>query len=151
MDKGTKYTVCLQHTLIDKRTTKLPLCRLVPTAWSTILHLLQRSKKAAVAPWSKAAKRAVGKHEEPSEDHSLHPGDRTAAGQQAGPSEGHSLHPVHRTAVGQQAGRSESHNLHPVHRTAVGQQAGPSKKHSLHPGHRTDHLRQDHAHAQMKK
>ena len=105
------YTVCnLQHTLIDKRTTKLPLCRLVPTAWSTILHLLQRSKKAAVAPWSKAAKRAVGKHEEPSEDHSLHPGDRTAAGQQAGPSEGHSLHPVHRTAVGQHAGPSEGHN-----------------------------------------
>ena len=51
---------------------------MVPTARSTVLPPPQRSKKAAVAPWSNAVRTAVEKtHGGPSEDHSLHPHHRT--------------------------------------------------------------------------
>ena len=43
-----------------------------PRAGSTVLPPLQRSKKAAVALWSYAARTAVGQHRGPSEGHNLH-------------------------------------------------------------------------------
>ena len=43
----------------------------VPRARSTVLPPLQRRQKAAMTPWSNAARTAVGQHGRPSEDHIL--------------------------------------------------------------------------------
>ena len=49
----------------------------VPRARSTVLPPLQRSYNTAVAPWSNAARTAVGQHGGSFEDTSLHPNHRT--------------------------------------------------------------------------
>ena len=49
----------------------------VPRARSTVLPPLQRSYNTAVAPWSNAARTAVGQHGGSFEDINLHPNHRT--------------------------------------------------------------------------
>ena len=49
----------------------------VPRAHSTILPPLQKSKNAAVVPWSNAARTVVRQHGGTSEDHNFHPNHRT--------------------------------------------------------------------------
>ena len=68
-DRTTVPTACstvLPSSKKHDRTT-------APTACSTVLPPLQRSQKAAVAPWSNTARTAVGHRGRSSEDHGRHP------------------------------------------------------------------------------
>ena len=59
------------------RSSEKPDRTTVPRARSTVLLPLQRSQKAAVAPWSNAARTAAGQHGAPCEDHSFPPNPLT--------------------------------------------------------------------------